>query len=400
MGEDKDEERRRSASSPVSDGDAFVPALFLSAPASGQGKTTIAASLARLLTRRGKAVRIFKKGPDYLDPQILERATTGGAAAGVVQLDMWMCGEEWCRDQLYRAATTKGDGGGGGGGGADIILVEGAMGLYDGNPSSADLAAKFGIPVALIMDVRAMAQTAAAIAVGLRNYRDDFTMAGVIANYCGSDYHGRLVRDALPDDLPLWAALRKTDDVKLPERHLGLDQPCELQGDEDAIERRLEAGADLLEKAGILKWIDTLGPVRFRPQRIAPPCRDALAGRTIAVARDDAFSFIYSANTTLLTDMGASVLFFSPLNDSSVPPSADAVWLPGGYPELHAARLSRNTSMLSSLRSFHRERGGKPILAECGGFLYCMETLIDLDGARWPMAGIMAGCGTMRNRAG
>ena len=190
----------------------YCPALFLSAPASGSGKTTITACLARLLHRQGKTVRVFKFGPDYLDPQILERASH----ASVVQLDLWMAGEEWCKEQLYRAVHDDQ---------ADIVLIEGAMGLYDGTPSSADLAAKFGIPVVLVMDVRAMAQTAAAIAAGLKNYRDDFDMIGMIANYCGSNYHAKLVREALPDDFPMFAALKRTEEVGLPERHLGLVQP-------------------------------------------------------------------------------------------------------------------------------------------------------------------------------
>ena len=381
--------KHEQAAATLSSAACYCPSLFLSAPASGQGKTTITASLARLLHRRGKKVRIFKFGPDYLDPQILEK----GSKTPVVQLDLWMAGEEWCRQQLYRAVSEYQ---------ADIILVEGAMGLFDGTPSSADLAAKFGIPVALIMDVRAMAQTAAAIAVGLRNYRDDFDMVGVIANKCGSNYHAKLVGDALPDDLPLMAALKRTDTIELPERHLGLVQPsdyCDEQGDEIFIEDRLEAGADLLEEAGIMTHIDNLKDVCFQPQLIidTPRC-DALGGTTIAIAHDDAFSFTYTANITLLKDMGASICYFSPVHDDSIPSKANALWLPGGYPELHAKQLSENTNMLASLRRFHKE--GNPILAECGGFLYCMETLIDLDDNSWPMAALMPGEGTMKNKAG
>ncbi|KAK1736934.1 cobyrinate a,c-diamide synthase [Skeletonema marinoi] len=226
------------------------------------------------------------------------------------------------------------------------------MGLYDGDDCSADLAAKFGIPVALVIDVRAMAQTAAAIAVGLRNYRDDFDMVGVIANKCGSKYHGQLVRDALPDDLPLWAALKRDESI-----------PSEQK--EDWIESRLESGADLLEEAGILPFVDTLKPVPFMSQQIPAVCPDALLGKTIAIARDDAFSFTYTANITLLQDMGAKICYFSPIRDDSIPTEATAVWLPGGYPELHAKALSENTSMISSLKQFHDD--GKPILAECGG---------------------------------
>ena len=230
-----------------------------------------------------------------------------GSKAPVTQLDLFMAGEQWCKQQIYRAVTD---------GKADIVLVEGAMGLYDGDESSADLAARFNIPVVLILDVRAMAQTAAAIAVGLRNYKEDyfkanpdqaedFDMIGVIANKVGSNYHAKLIREALPDDLPLWAALKRTESVELPERHLGLVQPSEQE--EDWLESRLESGADLLEEAGILTFIDQLEPVLFLPQQITPVCPDALSGTTVAIARDEAFSFTYTANITLLEDMGATI---------------------------------------------------------------------------------------------
>jgi len=206
-----------------------------------------------------------------------------------------------------------------------------------------------------------------------------------------------LVGDALPDDLPLLAALKRTDAVQLPERHLGLVQPSE-QG-ENVIEECLEAGADLLEEAGIMTHIDNLKDICFRSQLIDMPRCDALAGITIAIAHDDAFSFTYTANITLLKDMGASVCFFSPMKDNSIPSLANALWLPGGYPELHAKELSENTNMLTSIRSFHKE-GNHPIFAECGGFMYCMDTLIDLDGNPWPMAALMPGTGTMKDKGG
>lgn len=360
----------------------YCPALFLSAPASGQGKTTITASLARLIKRQNKRVRIFKFGPDYLDPQILQL----GCGEPVVQLDMWMAGEEWCRQQLYRAAVD-----------ADVILIEGAMGLYDGTPSSADLAAKFGIPVALIMDVRAMAQTAAAIAVGLKQYRSDFEMVGVIANKCGSNYHGNIVREALPEDLPLWAALKRDNDLELPERHLGLVQPSE-RGQQTLMEACLDAGADRLEESGILHYIERLKPVVFQRQLIDKPPSMALEGVTIAVAKDEAFSFTYAANIILLTDMGASVVYFSPIHDIAIPSQANAIWLPGGYPELHAKSLSENAPMKASLQQFHTDN--HPILAECGGFMYCLENLVDLDGKEWNMASLIPGTGAMKNKGG
>lgn len=190
--------------------------------------------------------------------------------------------------------------------------------------------------------------------------------------------------------------MKRDESIELPERHLGLVQPSEQK--EDWIESRLESGADLLEEAGILPFLDTLKPVQFMAQHIPAVSPDALSGNTIAIARDDAFSFTYTANITLLQDMGAKICYFSPIRDGSIPTEATAVWLPGGYPELHARALSENKSMISSLNGFYED--GKPILAECGGFLYCMETLIDIEGNSFRMAGLMNGTGTMKVKGG
>ena len=357
---------------------SFCPALFLTAPASGQGKTTITAALARLLTRQGKVVRVFKTGPDYLDPQILEQAS----GQPVVQIDMWMAGEKWCQNQFYQAACE-----------ADLILVEGAMGMFDGEPSSADLAARFNIPIALVMDVKGMAQTAAAIAIGLANFRDDVTVAGLIANNCGSERHRQLIEGALPSSLPLLANLERSEAVALPERHLGLVQAHEVR---EELEQRFESGADWLAQSGILSRIKSLSEVEFSPCELEP-VEPLLAGKIIAIAEDAAFSFIYASNLKLLRDMGATLCFFSPLHDTNLPAS-DAIWLPGGYPELHAQDLAKNTSLILQIRQAHNKN--TPILAECGGFLYCLQTLTDLDGVDHAMAGLLEGEGMMRGKRG
>lgn len=357
---------------------ALCPAIFLTAPASGQGKTTITAALARLLRRKGKDVRVFKTGPDYLDPQILAQAS----AKPVVPLDLWMAGEEYCQQQLYKAATV-----------ADLIIIEGAMGMFDGEPSSADLAARFNIPLVIVMDVKGMAQTAAAIAQGLATFRDDISVIGLMANNCGSERHRQLIEDALPATLPLIATLKRSEELALPERHLGLVQAEEVA---EHLESRFEAGADWLEQAGALMWVATIPPVPFKATALdQAPTR--LAGKTIAIAKDAAFSFIYAANVTLLETMGANVIFFSPLHDQHLP-EADALWLPGGYPELHAKALAENQSMLQSVQQFHQQQ--KPILAECGGFLYCLQTLTDLENNTYPMAALIPGDGAMRGKRG
>ena len=356
----------------------FCPALFLTAPASGQGKTTVTAALARMLKRQGKTVRVFKTGPDFLDPQILAQAS----GEHVEQLDLWMAGENYCRYQFYQAAKE-----------ADLIIVEGAMGMFDGEPSSADLAATFNIPMAIVMDVKGMAQTAAAIAIGLANYRDDVHVAGLIANSCSTERHRQLIEDALPESLPLLATLARSELVALPERHLGLVQASEVR---DELEQRFEAGADWLVEAGLENILERFANVEFKFAEL-PIAEAYLKNKVIAVAKDEAFSFIYQANLLILQELGAEVRFFSPLHDAVIP-SADALRLPGGYPELHAEKLAANFSMLNSMKDFSDAK--KPILAECGGFLYCLEDLTDLNDDTHVMANILAGQGAMKGKRG
>ncbi|MCJ8268517.1 MAG: cobyrinate a,c-diamide synthase, partial [Psychrosphaera sp.] len=338
----------------------LCPALIMAAPASGQGKTTITAGLAAMLRRNGKVVRVFKVGPDYLDPQILKQAS----GQPVEPLVLWMACDNYCQQKLYDAAQV-----------ADIILIEGAMGIFDGSPSSADLAARFDIPLALVMDVKGLAQTAGAIALGLGNYRDDFTVAGLIANNCGSDRHAQLIRDSLLEkrdrhpEMPLLATLKRDDAIKLPERHLGLVQALEITAE---LEQRLSAAADWIEDSPLKNILETAQKVEFSAPTAQEPLTKGLAGKTIAIAKDVAFSFIYDANIRLLESMGATCKYFSPLTDAAMPP-ADALWLPGGYPELHTQKLSANESMRRSIQDFYGQ--GKPVLAECGGFLYCLDHL-------------------------
>lgn len=358
------------------------PALFLTAPASNQGKTTITAALARYFTNQGKVVRVFKTGPDYLDPQILAQASK----QPVEQLDIWMAGEDYCQDKLYQAAQI-----------ADLILVEGAMGMFDGEPSSADLAARFGIPMAIVMDVKGMAQTAAAVATGLANFRDDVQVAGLIANRCGSERHAELIRDALPASLPLLATLKRDDEITLPERHLGLVQAGEVK---DELEIRFEAAVKWLQETQDSGLLSLPNAVPFYPANqvdVEQTIEQHLLGKTIAVAKDAAFSFIYDANLIALKSLGAELVFFSPLHDQALP-KADALWLPGGYPELHSKTLSENTAMRQAIQDFYQ--AGKGILAECGGMLYSLETLTDLEENEYPMLGILAGQGTMRGKRG
>jgi cobyrinic acid a,c-diamide synthase len=348
------------------------PRIFLvSAIASGQGKTTITAALARKLVKQGLRVRVFKTGPDFLDPMLLERAS----GAPVHTLDLWMVGIEQCRSRLAQAAA-----------GADVILIEGVMGLYDGTPSSADLARAFGVPVLAVIDAGAMAQTAGALVLGLRDY-GPVELAGVIANRVGSPGHAKMVAAALRD-VPLFATLAKQT-KSLPERHLGLVQPAEV-ADLEALLDRLAEQLVLDEAA----W-NSVRPIQLEAPEAGTPANPVLARKTIAVARDAAFAFLYPANLDCLWDLGATLRFFSPLADEAVPP-ADAIYLPGGYPELHAETLAGAGTWQASIRQAHA--AGTPIWAECGGMMALAETLVDQAGDAWPMAGLLPGRVTMQAR--
>lgn len=342
---------------------------MVAAPASGQGKTSVTAALARRHRAEGRRVRVFKTGPDFLDPMILERAS----GQPVYQLDLYMGGEAHCRQLLHEAARE-----------ADLILVEGVMGLFDGAPSGADLAALFGIPVLAVIDAAAMAQTFGAIVHGLASYRPDVRVAGVLANRVGGPRHADLLRDCLPAGVAWYGALPRAAALALPERHLGL-----VQADEVAdLAARIEAAAAALPAAAC-RLPD---PVAF-PAGPAVPLPARLAGVRIAIARDAAFSFLYRANLDLLAALGAELVFFSPLAGDGLP-DCDAVWLPGGYPELHLAALAANTALHAALRAHHA--AGRPILAECGGMLFLAESLSDAAGRQAAMAGLLPGRALMQ----
>lgn len=351
------------------------PALFLSATCSGEGKTTFTAALARYFRNQGKEVRLFKTGPDYLDPQILTQAS----GYDVEQLDIWMAGEDYCRQKLFEAAKT-----------ADIILVEGVMGMFDGSPSSADLAALFNIPVAVLINVKGMAQTVAALAAGMANFRNDVQVAGLIVNRCSTERHAQLIREALPPDIPLLATLEYNPEISLPERHLGLVQAQEVY---EQLEQCFNAGAKWLAGNQIT---DMPAPVKFHSVKL-PKIKPLLQGKTIAIAKDKAFSFIYTANLELLQAMGANYYFFSPLKDEQLP-EVDALWLPGGYPELYVKELFKNKKIRNEIKEFYLSN--KPILAECGGFLYCLEQLTDFENKTYDMLGLLEGQGAMSGKRG
>lgn len=348
------------------------PALLVAAPASGHGKTSLTAALARLHTRRGLRVRCFKTGPDFIDPTLLLQAS----GQPVYNLDIWMMGVEHCRALLFAAAKD-----------CDLILVEGVMGLFDGEPSSADLARQFGLPILPVIDASSMAQTFGAVLHGLMTYRPDLQFVGAVANRVASTRHEQLLRAGLRTDLPL-SVLSRSDAVALPSRHLGLHVADEI----DDLDTRLDALADLLAEMPLA----TLPPaVDFAAVDAVAAVEPLLEDVAIAVACDAAFCFLYQANLEWLQRMGAHLHIFSPLDDTELP-DVDAIYLPGGYPELHAAALTANVAMRNAICA--HVNAGKPLLAECGGMLYLADELRDLHGVAHPMLGALPGIVTMAQR--
>ena len=352
------------------------PALFISAPASNHGKTTVTAALARFHADQGRTVRVFKAGPDFLDPMILERAS----GQPVYQLDLWLAGEAECRRLVYEAALD-----------ADLILIEGVMGLFDGTPCCADLAELLGVPVLAVIDAKGVSQTMGAIAYGLAHFRPGLPFAGVLANGVASVRHAEMIQQGMPPDLHYFGSLPRAAQFALPERHMGLVQAAEV-GD---LEARLAAAAAAIATTGLaaLPAAVTFSAVAVETPQLQQ--KQLLAGVRIGIARDAAFSFIYPANLDLLRALGAELRFFSPLADQALP-EVDSLYLPGGYPELHLLQLQDNTVLKADLQRHFS--AGKPIYAECGGMLYLLESLTDKAGQRGAMAGLLAGHAVMQTR--
>ena len=344
--------------------------LILAAPASGSGKTVLCAGLLAHFRRRGAAVRAFKAGPDYIDPGY-HRLATG---RDCVNLDPWGMRAETLARRLAALSA-----------GADLVIGEGAMGLFDGardgTGSTADLAARLGLPVVLAVDARGQGASVAALAEGFVNHRDDVAVEGVILNRVASAAHETLLRDALDARaIATLGAVPRADALSLPSRHLGLVQACE------SAEPWLEAAA-----AVVARSVDTDALAALaRPLQADAPAPGAAIpplGQRVAVARDAAFGFCYEALLEDWRAAGAAVLPFSPLADEAPDASADAVYLPGGYPELHAGRIAGAGRFLAGLRAAAGR--GAILFGECGGYMVLGRGLADADGCRHAMADLL-----------
>lgn len=346
--------------------------LLVSAPSSGTGKTTVTLGLLRALADDGLVVQPFKSGPDYIDPAF-HRAACGRAS---FNLDTWAMGPRLL-DAISAQAT-----------GAEMCIAEGSMGLFDGVAtvgqtgfgSSAETAQRMGWPVVLVVDVSGQAQSAAATALGFRSYLPDLSFAGVILNRVASPRHERLTRLGMERaGLPVLGALPRRGDLALPERHLGLIQAVEHPDLDTAIAgyaEFLRAHVDLeaIKAAALEADLPAAGPLP------APPAQ------RIALAQDAAFSFTYPHLLKGWRDAGAEIQPFSPLADEAPAADADLVWLPGGYPELHAGKLAAASSFWDGLRKHAQTR---PVHGECGGYMALGKVLIDKGGQSHEMAGLL-----------
>ncbi|HKP62219.1 MAG TPA: cobyrinate a,c-diamide synthase [Polyangiales bacterium] len=358
------------------------PRLLIAGVSSGVGKTTLTMGLCRALRRRGLRVAVFKCGPDYLDPSYHRRASGRDAH----NLDSWLMGREDLLASFVRAAED-----------ADVSLIEGVMGLFDGasatelSGSSAEIAQIVGAPIALVCDASGMARSVAALAHGFDSFEPGVRVRALLCNRLGSAGHLELIRSACAN-IPVLGGLIDEPKAALPERHLGLHAAQELDIEPilDGWADRVESQCDVAALLELARSAQPLSAAATESTRTPPRCK-------IAVAHDAAFHFYYEANLHLLERAGAELVRFSPRDDSPDKlANVDGVYIGGGYPELHASALSANTGMLAALRA--HAAAGKPIYAECGGLMYLATAIVTLDGLRHPMLGLIPGTAAMRDK--
>ncbi|MDX6555339.1 MAG: cobyrinic acid a,c-diamide synthase [Miltoncostaeaceae bacterium] len=360
---------------------SLPPRVVIAAPGSGSGKTAVACGLIGALRARGRRVQGFKVGPDYIDPT--HHALASGRPGR--NLDAFLSGPDLIAPLARHGAT-----------GADLAVVEGVMGLFDGVTGRGELASTAQVakllraPVLLVLDARAVARSAAATVLGFRSFDPELDLAGVILNRVGSDHHEAILREAIGGlGVPVLGALRRDDRMGVPERHLGLVPAVErLAATNDALAAQAAAVAERVDLAAVER-IAAGAPAEAGPAWSPGPPRAARA--RVAVARGPAFSFHYQENLELLAAAGAELVDVNPLADEALPAGAGALVLAGGFPEVHGAELSANAALREEIAAF--AAAGRPVVAECGGYLYlCRE----LDGR--PMCGVLPARGEMTDR--
>lgn len=351
-----------------------IPRLMVAAPSSGAGKTTVACALMGALLAQGNRVRAFKGGPDYIDP-MFHREVIGIPSSN---LDLFLLGEATCRRLLAGCGAQ-----------ADVAVIESAMGYYDGIAQTEDasgyaLAKATGTPVLLVADARKASLSLAAVVHGLGTFRPDANVRGVILNFASEALY-TLVAPAIEREtgIPVLGYLPSMPDCVLGSRHLGLVTADEVKGLRAVIDRLATQLARTVDMRAVMAVAASAGPLAYAPA----PVHRGFDGVSIAVAGDRAFCFVYEDALALLTQMGATLAPFSPLEDAALPAGAQGLYLPGGYPELYAGQLSANEPMLRSVHAALTR--GLPCIAECGGFLYLHDTLEDAEGTRHAMVGFL-----------
>ena len=349
--------------------------FLLAAPRSGSGKTTMTCALLMALKRRGCAPCAFKSGPDYIDP-MFHRAVLGVESRS---LDLFFSASETVRTLYAKGAAGHG-----------AAVCEGAMGFYDGLGGVSDrasawhLADTLGLPVLLVVEPKGQSLTLAAELNGLVNFRTPSHIAGILLNNCTARMHA-LLAPMLEEEtgLPVLGFLPKLPEAVIGSRHLGLYTAAEVEN----LQQKLALLADAAEEH--IDWPRLLALCEKEPPALPVQPETPPARVRIAVAQDEAFCFIYAETLEAFRDAGAEVVFFSPLRDTALPENIGGLYLPGGYPELHARELSENTSLLREIKQ--KIESGLPTAAECGGFLYLGQSLTDAEGQSWPMAGVLPG---------
>ena len=349
--------------------------FLLAAPRSGSGKTTMTCALLMALKRRGCAPCAFKSGPDYIDP-MFHRAVLGVESRS---LDLFFSAPETVRTLYARGAAGHG-----------AAVCEGAMGFYDGLGGVSDrasawhLADTLGLPVLLVVEPKGQSLTLAAELNGLVNFRTPSHIAGILLNNCTARMHALLAPMLEKETgLPVLGFLPKLPEAVIGSRHLGLYTAAEVEN----LQQKLALLADAAEEH--IDWPRLLALCEKEPPALPVQPETPPARVRIAVAQDEAFCFTYAETLEAFRDAGAEVVFFSPLRDTALPENIGGLYLPGGYPELHARELSENTSLLREIK--RKIKSGLPTAAECGGFLYLGQSLTDAEGQSWPMAGVLPG---------
>ena len=339
--------------------------ILLAGASSSAGKTSIACGILRALSERGMKVCAYKTGPDYIDTEYLRRA----GRCEAYNLDTWLMNKNSVRELFIKTSKDK-----------DVAVIEGAMGLFDGGENSTAAIAKLlGVPVILVINAKSLGESAAAVALGFKNFDREIKIAGVILNCVGSENHAKIISDALESvKIKFFGALPRDEKLKIPERHLGLLPAFENKFDFEALADSVKRNLDL---DGILKNSD----FDFSHRQSASNRHSLPVDKKIAVAKDEAFSFYYPESLETLRELGAEIIFFSPLRDKFLP-EAEAYIFGGGFPEIFARELSENFSMLESVRKIYKR---KKILAECGGLMYLCRELEDLNHEKFRMAGLL-----------